>query len=462
MTRAATHPADGGSLPGHVRATLVLGLPLVGSHLAQFATKITDTVMLGWYGVEPLAAAVLGSTMFFLLFLLGAGFSQAVMPLVASASAGEAVALARRVTRMGMWLSLLFAAAVMPLMWWSEAVFLALGQDPAVSALAQDYLRIAGWGLGPALLVMVLKSFLAALERTSWVLWVTVAAAVLNALINYAFIFGNWGAPELGVRGAAIASLGTQTATILVLGGYVILARDFRPYTLFARFWRADWGAFAQVFRLGWPIGLTLLAEVGLFSATSIMVGWIGTRELAAHGIAIEITAAFFMIHLGLANAATVRIGRARGAADGAGLRQAARAGGLLTLVVAGASMTVFVAFPEFLVGLFLDPSDPARPAIVAIGAALLLVAAIFQLADGAQVMALGLLRGIQDTRVPMLMAAFAYWGVGAPASYFFGFILGFGVTGVWWGLIAGLAAAGILMTWRFLRLLPSAMTKPA
>ncbi len=446
-TVTATPPMPFG---GHLRAALVLGLPLIGSHLAQVSIQVADTLMLGWYSIPALAAVVLGATIFFALFVTGTGIAWAVMPMVAHASAAGDHGELRRVTRMGLWLSLAFAAAIMPLMWWSQALLVALGQDPEIAAMTQAYLRIMGWGMAPALLVMVLKSYLAALERTQVVLWVTVGAAVLNVALNWVLIFGNLGAPELGLRGAAIGSVIIEVSALLVLVAYAGLLPELRRYTLFHRLWRPDWPAFLRVFRLGWPIALTNLAESGLFAATAVLMGWVGTRDLAAHGIAIEITSLIFMVHLGLSNAATVRAGRALGARDVVGLRRGAAAVVTLSMGFALATMVLYLGWPEFLMGLFLSPDDPERPAVIAIGVGLLAVAALFQLADGAQVVALGLLRGVQDTRVPMIMAAVSYWLVGIPASWLLGIHLGLGGMGIWAGLVIGLVLAGILMMGRF------------
>ncbi|NHQ75970.1 MATE family efflux transporter [Roseovarius gahaiensis] len=432
----------------HARAVLTLGLPLIGSHVAQFAITLTDAVMLGWYSVEALAAEVLGGTLFFVLFIMGSGFAWAVMPMVAAAQAADDQTQIRRVTRMGAWASLLFGLATLPLMVGSRPVFLALGQDPAISGLAGQYLSIMGWGILPALWVMVLKSYLAALERTQVVLWVTVAAVGLNIMVNHALIFGNWGAPELGVRGAAIASLTVNTASLVALAIYVM--RVAPDHALFQRFWRPDAEALRAVFRLGWPIGITNLAEVGLFAASSIMMGWLGTVALAAHGIALQITSVVFMVHMGLSNAATVRAGQAHGRGDRRSLRDGAAVVLALSLATAALTMGLFHAVPEPMMGLFLGPDDPDRRAVIAIGTGLLAAAALFQLVDAGQVMALGLLRGVQDTRVPMIMAAISYWGIGVPASYVLGFPLGLEGVGIWLGLAIGLAAAAVVMLARF------------
>lgn len=438
------------SYSGHARAITFLGLPLIGGHLAQFAIGLTDTVMLGWYGVEALAAVTLASSYFFLFFMLGSGFAFAVMPMVAaSAASGDEVS-TRRATRMGLWLSLGFALLVMPAMWWSGQILQLLGQNEEVATLAAQYLRVAGWGLIPALLVMVLKSYLAALERTQIVLWITLLAALINGLANYALIFGNWGAPELGIMGAAIASVLSHGVSLVAIIVFAVLALP--EHNLFQRLWRPDWEMFVRVFRLGLPIGLTALSEVSLFTASAIMMGWLGTVPLAAHGIAITVTAGTFMIHLGLSNVATIRAGNAFGRQDRTHMARGAIVVIALSLMVALVTIAVFLLVPVPIISLFMEPDDPARADIIAIGVGLFAAAALFQLVDSAQAIALGLLRGVQDTGVPMVMAVLSYWGVGIPVSYALGFVYGFGGVGVWLGLAVGLACAGVFLMFRFWR----------
>ncbi len=432
----------------HMRAALLLGLPLIGSQLAQFTIQIIDTVMLGWYGVEALAAVVLAGTLFFVLLIMGAGFAWAVMPMVASASEAGDDTRVRRVTRMGFWASAIIATLVMPALWWSEPLLRAIGQEADLSATAQEYLRIMGWGLYPALGIMVLRSYLSALERTKVVLLGTVIAAFLNALLNYVLIFGNFGFPELGVRGAATASLIVQVSNFAILAVYVL--RALPEHTLFQRIWRPDWEALGEVVRMGTQIGLTSLAEAGLFSASTVVMGWIGTLELAAHGIALQIVSAFFMVHVGLSNAATVRAGRALGRRDEEGLRKGALAITLLSFMFGGISVLVFVGLPHPMISAFLDPTEPLRDDILRIGTSLLMVAAVFQFADAAQVMALGLLRGVHDTKIPMIIASISYWVVGVPMSYLLGVRWQWGGEGVWAGLVIGLLMAGAFMSWRF------------
>lgn len=432
----------------HVRAIAVLGLPLIGGHLAQMAIGVTDTIMLGWYGVEALAAVTLASTYFFVLFIFGSGFAWAVMPMVATFAAEGDETSIRRATRMGLWLSFAFALLALPLMLFSAPILRLMGQEEVVVTRAAGYLSVAGWGILPALFVMVLKSYLAALERTQVVLWITVLAAVVNALVNYALIFGNWGAPELGVKGAAIASLSTQVVSLV---GVVLYVRKAEPeHDLFRRLWGADWEMLARVFRLGWPISITALSETGLFAASAVMMGWLGTIALAAHGVALQLTALAFMVHLGLSNAATVRAGNAFGRNDVDHLARGAWVVTALSLFFSAITVTLFIVVPEFLIGIFILSDDPARVEILQIGVGILIMAGLFHLADGVQAIALGILRGVHDTRTPMVYAAISYWGVGVPLSYLLGFTFGFEGIGVWAGLGIGLGLAAVLLSGRF------------
>lgn len=438
------------SIGGQSRALLVLGLPLIGSHLAQMLIGVTDTLMMGWYGIPELAALSLAGPIYFIVFIFGSGFAWAVMPMVASFAANEDDRQIRRVTRMGLWLSILFGLIALPLFFFFGSIFLWMGQDPEVSRLAGVYMSIMGFGLIPAILVMVLKSYLSALELTQAILMTTLAAVGLNALVNYMLIFGNLGAPELGVAGAGFASFASNLFSFGVLAIYAVLRRP--DHELFRNFHRPDWDALGRVFRLGWPIGATSVAEVALFAASTVMMGWFGTIALAAHGIALNIASLTFMIHVGLSQAITVRVGKAWARDDRDTLRSASIAGMILSLLAAVFIAAAFLFFPNPLVGAFIDPNEPQRGVILTTGAALLAVAALFQLVDSGQVMALGMLRGVQDTRAPMVMAIISYWLIGLPVSYVLGFTLDMGGVGIWLGLTVGLAAACVLMQARFWR----------
>lgn len=434
----------------HVWATLALGLPLVGTQIAQIAIATTDVVMLGWYGTEELASTVLGSQAFFIVYIFGAGFANAILPLAAQAEGRNDPTHVRRSVRMGMWILLIYAVVVMPFLWLLEPVLIALGQKPELAALASDYIRIAQWGMFPALMMMALRTFFAARSRASIVLWSALIGTLVNGVLNYALIFGHFGAPEMGVRGAAVASVISSTVIFLIMAGWALFHPAHRDYRLFQRFWRPEWPAFFEVFRLGLPIGFTILAEVGLFMAASLMMGWLGTVELAAHGIAIQLASISFMVPLGLSHAATVRVGQAYGRGDMEGLARAAHTVMGLSVLISFAAATLFWVLPEALVGLFLDEANADAAELLAVAVPLVLVAAAFQLVDAVQAIASGLLRGIKDTRVPMIMAVISYWPVGLSAAYGLGFGLGFGGPGIWAGLAIGLGVAAVLLNLRF------------
>ena len=435
-----------------IKKMIALGAPLAAGYIVHVSIGVTDTIMLVRYSIDALAAVVLGHTYFFVFFIVGSGFGHAVMPLVASAvSSGENQQI-RRVTRMALWLSALFSVASFGLLWFSGAVLEMFGQDPALSSVAQSYLRIVGFALLSALILIVIKDYLSALELMQAVLFITLGGFIINIPLNYCLIFGNCGAPELGVQGAAIASL---TVNIFMAIGVSLYAQWALPeQQIFARLWRPDWSALLKVAKLGAPIGATSFAEVGLFSGSTIMMGWLGTVPLAAHGVALQLTSLVFVVHVGLSGAATIRVGKAYGQNDAVTLRQGAIAGFVLSMVFAAVTVFAFVLMPKPLLSAFVDANDPDFDQIILYGSVLLLMAAMFQVVDAAQVMALGFLRGIQDTTVPMAMAVVSYWVIGLPGAYVFCFMLDWGGAGLWAGLAVGLAAAAVMMLTRFSMLL--------
>lgn len=434
----------------HIRASLALGVPLVGGQLGLMLMNTTDTVMLGWYGVEELAGGVLATQAYFLIMIFGAGIAQALLPMVGQAEGSGDVRAVRRMVRMGLWLAILYALITSPLFFFGEEILLALGQNPEVSVLAGQYLVISVWALFPTLLANALRAFLTAVEHAQIILWSTLGAALANIVINYMLIFGNWGAPELGIRGAAYATLLVNIVMFGAMAIYIAVHRRTRSYEVFARFWRPDWPAFFDLLRLGLPMGVGIVAEVGMFIFASIMIGWLGVVALAAHGIVMQIAAIAFMVPLGMSQAATVRVSNAMGRRDPANLVRAAHSVMIVAVCFAIFSATLFFLLPEALVGLFLDETQDEVAAVAAYAVPLLFVAAVFQLVDSAQIIAVGQLRGLKDTKIPMLFALFAYWGVGMSVAYLLGIQLELGGVGVWSGLASGLAVACILAVWRF------------
>ncbi len=454
MARSVETPslgsARGALWTSDIRPTLALGLPIAGAQLAQMAINTTDVVMVGWLGPTELAAMVLAFNLYILLWLFCMGVLQAVVPMAAKARGQRQPRELRRAVRMGFWVVAFYSLLVLGLLWHTQEILLAFGQDAEVSRLAGGYMRVMMFSLPPSLMTMAIRNFVTVMGKTQVVLWATVAGAVVNAILDYVLIFGHFGAPELGMIGAGIASLGTSAVTFALLVFYVTSQKTLRRYSIFGRIWRLDWPALFAIVRLGWPIGLTLLFEVGLFSGSSLMMGWLGTIPLAAHGIALQIASITFMVPLGIGQAGMIRVGIAAGENNNAAVGRAGWVALAIALTFMGGTAILMWSAPHALISLFLDTANPQSAEVLAIGASFLGIAAIFQLFDGAQVVGGSLLRGLSDTKIPMIIAVIGYWLVGAMLSYVLGFVFGFGGIGIWWGLAAGLAFVAILAMARF------------
>ena len=436
------------------RATLALAWPLILTNVAQALIHATDVVLLGWAGPRTLASGTLGINIYFAFLIFGMGLVTAAAPMLAReiGARRHSVRDVRRTVRQAMWAAALLCLPVWAILWNTRALLILLGQDPELAAGAQTFVRALMWGMLPFLLYLVLRSFISALERPLASLTVGLACVVINAVLNYGLIFGRFGLPELGLLGAGIGSAVANALMFAGLALVVTLDRRFRRYRLFGRFWRADWERFRQVWRLGLPIAVTLALEVTIFNAAVFLMGLIGTDALAAHAIAIQIASLSFMVPLGLGQAVTVRVGLAYGRRDPSGIARA----GWTALVIAVSFMAlmalVLIAAPGWLVSAFLDPARPENSPVISLALSFLLVAALFQIFDGAQVVGAGMLRGLHDTKVPMLYAAFGYWVVGLATGVGLAFGLGWGGVGIWTGLAAGLGVVAVLMISRWTR----------
>ncbi len=435
-------------------AMLGLALPLVGTQLAQIAIMTTDVLFVGWLGPDALAAGALGSNVYFLLWVFGIGLGMAISPIIAQAVGARRRYLrdSRRTTRQGLWVTLTVALPGTVVMWHAAPVLRLLGQDPAIADYAQEYTRALAPGLLPAIWFIVLRNFVSAFERPRSGLVVQIITFLLNAALAYALIFGKWGAPALGLTGAGIASAIAHWASFLMLLGFILADRRFRRFRLLGRFWRPDIRRYVEIWRVGLPISATLLAEVGLFSGAVYAMGIIGTAELAAHQIALQCAAVTFMVPLGIGQAATVRVGLFQGAGDREGVRRAGWTALGLGIGFMAAMMIAMWMLSDDLAHLFLDLEHPDSASVAGIAASFLVIAAVWQVMDGAQAVAMGVLRGLKDTRVPMIIAGFGYWAVGAPAGLYAAFALGLGGPGIWYGLILGLFVVSVLTTIRWMR----------
>ncbi|WP_420137202.1 MATE family efflux transporter [Sphingomonas sp.] len=435
-------------------ATVRLAAPLVLTNMTQALIQATDVVLLGWLGARSLAAGALGTNLFVAFLIFGMGLVTASSPLLSRKLGGmpHSVRDIRRTVRQTMWAAMTVAAPVLVILWHADMLLIALGQDAGLAREAASFVRALEWGIVPALLYLVLRAFMAALERPIWSLLIGAGGVIVNALINYGLIFGAWGLPRLGLVGAGLGSALTQTAMFLGMAAVVLLHPRFRRYRLFGNFWRADWPRYCEVWRLGAPIAITLALEVTVFNAAVFLMGLISTDALAAHAVAIQICTFTFMVPLGLAQAATVRVGLAFGRQDRDGIGRAGWTALILGVAFMAFTATMLWTVPRPIVTLFLDMRDPGNQPVLALAIAFLGVAAVFQIVDGAQAVGAGMLRGLHDTKIPMLYAAFGYWIVGLGIAVGLGFGLHWNGVGIWIGLASGLAVVAVLMMIRWVR----------
>jgi MATE family multidrug resistance protein len=438
------------SWSGELISLFAIGWPLIVAQVARNALFLTDIIMMGWLGSKFIAAGSLATSFFNPFLLFGVGVLGAVAPLVAQSLGRRDIRSMRRTVRQGLWVAVVLAAILIPIVWQIRPIFALLHQDPEISLMAEGFMHYAALLFIPALMVIVLHCFLAAHGDTRIILVITLVGIGVNALFNYALMFGNFGFPRLELIGSGIA---TMLVNWLMFGAtltYVLTHRKYRRYHLLGRFWRPDWQRFREIWRIGTPIGFTVMSEVGLFGFAAILMGWLGTNEVAAHAVALQCGSLAFMIPLGLSQATTVRVGLAFGRRDNEAIR---KAGWTSFAVAAGFSLftcILFLAAPDFFVGLFLDRNDPGNSTALVLAASYLAVAGLFQLADGGQVIAAATLRGLSDTKIPMLTAIVGYWLIGFPIAYVLGFMLGMRGVGIWFGLAAGLAFVAVVLTMRF------------
>ena len=442
--------SPGGSWSAELRATFALAWPLVIAQLAQTALTTTDVIMMGWLGPQALAAGTLATTFLMPFLLFGIGIVGAVAPFVAQARGARDIKAIRRIARQGFWVAILLAMLLIPVILQIRPVFTLLGQDPLATIRAEEYIQVAVWMLFPALAIIVPRSLLSAFEATRIILAITVGGVVVNAIGNYLLMFGTLGLPRLELRGAALSTLLTNIVMFALMLAYVLRHRRFKRFHVLIRFWKPDWPRFREIFRIGTPIGLTVLAEVGLFTAAALLMGRIGTDEVAAHAIALQCASMAFMVPLGLGIAATVRVGHAYGRSDPEGIRKAGWTAFALGVGFMAMASILFLTLGPVIVTWFLDPRVPENAHALGLAAAFLAVAGVFQLVDGAQVVAAHALRGLSDTKIPMLLAILGYWGVGLPISYMLGFVAGWEGVGIWIGLASGLAFVAVVLVTRF------------
>jgi multidrug resistance protein, MATE family len=425
------------------RQLLRLAGPIVVSQLGQIGMNTADTIMVGPLGATPLAAVGVGSAIHAFGVILCTGVIFGMAPLVSQAfGAGDRHG-CRRVLVQGLWLAALVSVPVAYGSAIGGTITRVLGQDEGVVVLAGGYMRALAPGVLPLFLFTAFRQYLDAMSRPTPTMVITFVGLAINVAANRVFIYGIDGVvPAMGVVGTGWATTLVRWSMLAAMLAYVFAHRELRPFTG-VRLW-PEHALLRRVGRIGAPVGAQFGLEVGLFSFAAVMMGWLGRLELAAHQVTINIAATTFMVALGTSMAGSIRIGQHIGARRPAAMRRAVFATYLLVTLFMAACALLFVLAPRGLIRLYTPDA-----AIIALGAQLLLVAAVFQVFDGAQVAGMGALRGAADTRVPMLVAAIGYWGVGMPIALLLAFRSGLRALGVWIGLSAGLAAVAIVLALR-------------
>ena len=433
-------------------ATFALAWPLILANVAINVMNATDIMMLGWLSPHALAAGALGFNLYLPLFLFGIGLVAALSPIVAAKiGAGEGPEASRCATHQALLLALAMAATGWIVLWNAKAILLAIGEPPDLARDAATYLRGLQWALAPALLFVAGQAVFAAHERPRWALIASLVAAAFSSLANYALIFGRFGMPALGIIGSGFATTLSQTLMFTIILAASFVDKRMRRVRPFALPWRPAGPELRAQWRLGLPIGATIAAEVGVFASSSLAVGLIGQTTLEGHTIALQLCSLAFMTPLGLGQAASVRVGQAYGAREPRAIARAGWSAYGLTAAFALLSATTMVTVPRLLIAPFLDIGAPDNAAAVEMATRMLKVAALFQIFDASQVALANMLRGLHDSRWPLVIALFGYWGVGAPIGLALGFLTPLGGVGVWIGLASGLAVVATLFMGRWL-----------
>ena len=433
-------------------ATFALSWPLVLANLASSAMTTTDIMMLGWLSPKALAAGALGYNLFMPLFLFGIGLVSAASPIAASlvgANAGDLNG-PRRAAQQAFLSAIILVLPMWAILWSARAILVAFGEPADLAAQAGAYLHGYQWCLAPAFLFFAARSVFAALHRTAPTLIAGLLGVAINALLNYLLIFGKFGFPAWGVFGSGIATSLSQLAMLGVLIGYSFIDPLLRRHRIFSGLWRLHWRSFAQLWRLGAPTGAMIAVEIAIFASTVLLMGLIGEAALEAHAVVFQIASLAFMVPLGVAQAATVRVGHAYGARDARGVSRAGWSAFWMVLAFMTTSAATMLLLPRLLLSGFIDVGAPANSQVVALAFSFVQIAALFQIFDGAQAVGAGMLRGVHDARLPMLIAFFGSWVVGAPIGLYLAFRTPLSGLGLWIGLAVGLAFVAVLLLTRW------------
>jgi len=433
----------------HTKATLFLSLPLIIGQIAMIGIWTVDILMMGWISTDALAAGTQANRLYQPFYFIALGLTIAVSPLTAQALGAFRRREARRVMRQGIWLATIYGAITMIPMWYGESLLLAMQQEPAVARDAGPFLRMLAPGMIPTYIYFVLRHYVSAHNRPMPPVIINLIGVGINLGLNQILADGWFGLPSLGIAGIGLGTSLTFTIMAVMLSIYVATRKPFRFTRPFARMFRLDTAIMKRLLLVGFPIGITLLAETGMFIFAGLYIGIFGTLAVAASGIANQIAAVAFMVPLAISQASTIRVGHAAGRRHVGDIFRAAITALMLTIVICLTLTLLLVADLEIFIAAFLNAGDPQYDKVMAIAIPMVLIVAFFQLVDGLQAVFTAILRGINDTRIPALASTLSYWGVGVASGIGLASGLGWGPIGMWWGLFLGLTMGSLLLGWR-------------
>lgn len=433
------------TLRDHLNTTFHLAYPVMLSQLGQVSVGVADSMMVGRLGALPLAAASLGNSIFFVLMMFGIGISMGITPLISIADGKGKTKRISRLFSHGLWInvatSILLTFVVLGL---SQGLHF-LNQPDDVVVLAIPYLLIITASLLPMMVFQTFKQMAEGLSQTKQAMYITIFCNVVNVFLNWVLIWGYLGAPALGLNGAGWATLISRILMMVMMGGYIFYSQRYKVFKLSLSIRNASLPMISRILKIGVPTGFQFIFEVSAFSAAAIMMGWIGVNALAGHQIALNLASISYMMATGLATAGMIRVSNQIGKGNIKGMREAGMVVFGMVIVFMFSAAVLFIAARFYLPTLYIDD-----PEVIALSASLLIIAGLFQLSDGVQVVGLGVLRGMEDVKVPTLVTLMAYWVLGLPLGYLFAFELGMAEKGIWYGLLIGLSITAVMLFYRF------------
>ncbi|MFH1194148.1 MAG: MATE family efflux transporter [bacterium] len=429
----------------NIKATFRLAIPVSIGQLGHVMLGVIDSVMVGKIGSVPLAASSLVNGLFFLVLVIGIGMSYAITPLVAISKSSGSSKECGLVLRHALIVNSILSLIIFGLIFGLSYLLKYMNQPPEVVDQAESYFRILSISVFPFMIFQSYRQFLEGLSYVNPPMVIAILANFLNAFLNWIFIYGKFGIPALGLDGAGIATTISRTVMALTLMIYVLRSKDFMEYEPLFKLKPIRLDIIKKIINIGLPSGMQYFFEVGAFAFAAVMMGWLGRVSLAAHQIAINLASVTYMIILGLSAAGTIQVGNALGKKSQREIRRA----GFSALLLAGSIelcfSIAFIIFRNQLPLFYVNEKE-----VIEIASGLLFIAAFFQISDGLQAVSLGVLRGITDVKIPMLLTLTAYWVIGIPLCYLFGFILKYGATGIWFGLLLALTFVAGSLTMRF------------